>query len=71
MTIYLELCSPTPSRRARPSGKLTAFQARRNGFLICTDTHVRKWVSEKLARKALARDFPGEEVVGVEERKTA
>lgn len=68
--IYLEPCSPEHTRREKP-GELTAIQARRNGVLLCTYSHIRKWVSEERARKALAKDFPGETVIGVRERKSA
>lgn len=69
MTIYLER---TERRCTRTRKRLAdGVRARRNGLIIATPagSHARVWSNEERARAVLAREFPGEQVVGIEERR--
>ena len=76
MTIRLEPCTIRRCRHRKHSLEreyyaAPGFRARRNGCLLMTiEHHVRTWVSEERARKALERDWPGEVIV-VEESEAA
>ncbi len=43
------------------------YRARRNGVILATtSSHERQWISIERAKRALARDWPGEEILVAE-----